>query len=702
MPDASLPTATAQVDMAKALETQKVLNSLLELSLLDLGLEEKLDRALQIILQTSWLPSLPKGGIFLAENEAARPSLRLAAQRNLGTEIEQRCHQVNFGECLCGKAAQTGLIQFATCLDDRHIIRTPTMQNHGHYNVPFVANGIVEGVLVLYLEAGHAPDPLEHQFLTVLGQTLAGVIHHSRARQREAESEARLRAIVHGAGHAIVAVDHDGKIETFNPAAERTFGWSSAEVLGRPLSILIPPHHIASHQQYFGPRSQRADTIQGKPRHVAAVRKGGAVFPAAITVTRTELPQGLLHIAFVRDDTVALQAERELVAAREAAQVASQAKSSFLAKMSHEIRTPMNGVVGMADLLQGTALSTTQQEYVDTIAKSGASLLRLINDILDISRIEAGHFDVHTEDFSPRQLVRDVAGMLRGHAHQKALKLKTELPKRLPDQVHGDQGRIRQVLVNLVGNGLKFTRSGSVTIGVRHRGSTASSLTYWVQDTGIGMDPATVDTLFEPFAQADGSMHSPYGGTGLGLAICRQVIEQLGGTISVQTAVGQGSRFEVNVPFSTATQSADASSSDVAAEVNLEARVLLAEDNAVNQLVATRMLEHLGFEVDLAVNGREAVNMAQCEDYDLVLMDCQMPQLDGLGATRELRKLGFELPIIALTAHAMKGDEARCHAAGMNEVLTKPVVLKDLAVALDRHLSTDSAARAETPKARRP
>ena len=702
MRDAPPPAATAQVDMAKALETQKVLNALLELSLVDLDLEEKLDRALQTILQTSWLPALPKGGIFLAEPAPGGPVLRLAAHRNLGAEIEQSCSMVGFGQCLCGTAAQTGLVQFATCLDDRHTTPTPSMQAHGHYNVPFVANGVVEGVLVLYLESGHTSDPLELQFLTVLGQTLAGVIHHSRARQREAGSEARLRAIVHGAGHAIVVVDRDGKIETFNPSAERTFGWSSAEVLGQPLSLLIPPHHVASHQRYFGPQSQRADTIQGMPRHVAAVRKGGAIFPAAITVTRTQLPHGPLHIAFVRDDTVALQAERELVAAREAAQVASQAKSSFLAKMSHEIRTPMNGVVGMADLLQGTALTASQRECVDTIAKSSAALLRLINDILDISRIEAGHFDVHAEDFSPTQLVEDVARMLKDQARRRGLQLRVEVQGQLPEQVHGDEGRVRQVLINLVGNGLKFTPSGSVTIGVRPRAPGASLLIFWVQDTGIGMQPDTVQTLFEPFAQADASMDSPYAGTGLGLAICRQVIEQLGGTISVKTEVDKGSLFEVQVPFGPPSDTAEPPSTSRTGQDSLQGRVLLAEDNAVNQLVATRMLQHLGFEVDLAINGREAVDKAQSAHYDLVLMDCQMPQLDGLGATRELRKLGFEFPIIALTAHAMKGDEARCHEAGMNEVLTKPVVLKELSRAMNRHLRAKAASNSQPPTVQRP
>ncbi len=673
--------------MEKALETQTVLNALLRLSQQPDDLIEKLNRSLSIILGTSWLPALPKGGIFLRDEEGAQPNLRLVANHNLGEGVAKSCSKVLFGQCLCGQAAKTGRLQFADCVDERHTTIPEGMVPHGHYSVPLLSNQHVEGVLVLYLESGHVRDPLEEEFLGAVGQTLASLIVNCRTQRDLAESEMRMRGIVQGAGHGIIVLNEEGRIETFNSAAEQIFEWSAPEMLGRPLDRLMPSTKAESHQEYFGDSSEATQDILGMPRHVIGRKKSGDTFPAAITVTKTQLPDQTVHIAFVQDDTAATKARQALIEAQESAQVASEAKSGFLARMSHEIRTPMNGVVGMADLLHRTALTEEQREYVETIQSSSSALLRLINDILDLSRIEAGHFAQEACDFAPGELVQEVIRLLQGQADRAGIQLQSSLPKDLPVQVHGDEGRLRQILVNLVSNGIKFTHRGRVTIRVMRRDPGGpEALTFEVVDTGIGIDSSTVKKIFNPFTQADESVGNPYGGTGLGLAISQQLVSHLGGKISVDSVPGVGSTFTFWLPLPVVQAHAVRQSHAQTQSLELKGRVLLAEDNGVNQLVATRMLEHLGFEVDLACNGREAVELALVNTYDLILMDCQMPRLDGYEATRELRKHNFSAPILALTAHAMKGNETRCFEAGMNAVLTKPVVLRDLAQALDRYL----------------
>lgn len=678
---------TGQVAMEKALETQTVLNALLRLSQQPDALIDKLNRALSIILGTSWLPALPKGGIFLRDGSDSEPGLRLVVNHNLGPGVAGSCSSVEFGQCLCGSAAASGKVQFASSVDERHTTHPEGMVPHGHYSVPLLANERTEGVLVLYLEHGHERDPLEEHFLEAVGQTLAGLIVNARTQEDLADKEMRMRAIVQGAGHGIIVLNEQGRIETFNPAAEQIFEWSSEEMIGQPLDRLMPKADAETHQTYFSPNSSPADDIQGMPRHVTARKKSGDLFPAAITVTRSQLADRWVHVAFIQDDSAAISARRALIEAQESAQVASEAKSGFLARMSHEIRTPMNGVVGMADLLYRTPLSDEQQEYVETIQHSSAALLRLINDILDLSRIEAGHFAQEACDFDPCELVKEVLRLLRGQADRSGIELQSSLPKDLPVQVHGDEGRIRQILVNLVSNAIKFTHRGQVTVRVMRKDpGTREALAFEVVDTGIGIDSSTVQKIFKPFTQADESVGSPYGGTGLGLTISQQLVAHLGGEISVDSVPGVGSTFTFWLPLTVVQAHAVRQSHTQTQNIELKGRVLLAEDNGVNQLVATRMLEHLGFDVDLAVNGREAVELALVNAYDLILMDCQMPRLDGYEATRELRKHNFEAPILALTAHAMKGNETRCFEAGMNAVLTKPVVLRDLAQALDRYL----------------
>jgi signal transduction histidine kinase/ActR/RegA family two-component response regulator len=402
-------------------------------------------------------------------------------------------------------------------------------------------------------------------------------------------------------------------------------------------------------------------------------------------VERRTLDGGTVSV--MRDIT---KAERELARAKAAAEASNEAKSQFLAAMSHEIRTPLNGVLGMNSLLMQTQLSEQQIGYVRTIRSSGNALLALINDILDLSRVEAGRLELVLAEFDPRRLVDEVAASVATRAHEKGLAFKVRYQSGLPGVLIGDEGRMRQVLFNLIGNAVKFTEKGSVTVQVDFRdlGPERVLFEVAVADTGIGIDQAALPSLFERFRQADSGISRRYGGSGLGLAICRGLLDLMGGRIAVETEVGTGSTFRIAVELQRGQ-----SSQIIGAESRFEPdrsmegglRILVAEDNEINQLVICAMLAQLGHSSDLAKDGHEVLAKVQAAAYDLVLMDIQMPNLDGLAAARAIRALDgptSQIPIIALTANTMVEDRQTYLEAGMDDHVAKPIDVKRLARAI--------------------
>ncbi len=505
------------------------------------------------------------------------------------------------------------------------------------------------------------------------------------------ESSELITLLLESAPEAIYGVDLAGDCTFCNAGCLRLTGYDSAsELLGKNMHTLIhyakpdgTPYPVEECSIYAGFTEEQS--AHGDDE--VLWRKDGTGFPV-------EFWSRLLHrnghvigmvVTFV-DVTVRKQAEEAMRNAKEAAEAGSRAKSEFLANMSHEIRTPLNGVIGMTELALGTDLTAEQRDYLNTVKLSSDALLSVINDILDFSKIEAGKSDLEVSDFDFRACLGAILKTFALRASEKALELSYEVEGDVPEMMQGDAHKLRQILVNLLGNAIKFTHAGQVVlrVNVDKVEDEKYMLHFTVSDTGVGLAADVQKLIFDPFTQADNSTTRNYGGTGLGLAISARLVRMMGGEIWVESEPGRGAQFHFTAQLAATPSVADSGNAKATEPASAPAvgltpslRVLLAEDNAVNRKVVTRLLEKRGHHVLVTTNGKEALAALQRDRFDLVLMDVQMPIMDGFEATRRIRLsergTAFHQRIIALTAHAMSGDRARCLEAGMDGYLTKPL-----------------------------
>jgi len=473
---------------------------------------------------------------------------------------------------------------------------------------------------------------------------------------------------------ALLVVDPRGRLVDVNLAARGILGLLDSFVQDLQVHEVLAgcPQLLALLER---PDGEMSSTVE------IQTKAGARMFDVRISELRERGDLVAGRLVVLRDVT-------DYLKANEAARAATVAKSQFLANMSHEIRTPMNGVLGHAQHLAQLPLDPEQRGVVDDILRSGEALLHVIGDILDLSKLEAGKLQMDPAPFEPRSLAQEVTKLLEPRARKAGIGLEAVVAGDVPAWLLGDAGRIRQVLVNLGGNAAKFTKKGSVTLRLRcdQICDGIAAMRFEVADTGIGIPAQALETIFDAFTQADASTTRRFGGTGLGLTISREIVNCMGGELGVESEEGRGSTFWFAVPLPVCERPALAVETllTVGSEQPAPARalrVLAAEDNAVNQRVLVRLLERLGCRVDLASDGREAVERVRSGSYDLLLMDCQMPVLDGFEATREIRALDGEaarIPIVAVTAHALPGDRERCLAQGMDDYVTKPLRVRDL------------------------
>ncbi|MEA2796011.1 MAG: hypothetical protein QOI87_3391 [Bradyrhizobium sp.] len=526
---------------------------------------------------------------------------------------------------------------------------------------------------------------------TIIGYLLIGTDNTARklveAEQQKLDQRLRdqqfyTRSLIESNIDALMTTDPSGIITDVNKQMEALTGCSRDELIGAPFKDCFtdPERAEAAIKLVLGVKKVTDYELTARARDG---KQTVVSYNATTFYDRSRTLQGVFAAA--RDVTERKRVEAELQQAKAAAEHASQAKSDFLASMSHEIRTPMNAIMGVADLLAKTDLSAAQEKYVQIFRRAGDHLLDLINDILDLSKIEASQLELEQRGFSLKEKLEKVTEMVAPRAKEKGLTLVCEIAPNVPDDVVGDSTRLRQVLLNLLGNAIKFTQSGQVSLRVapcpESSSSTAMRFTFTVADTGMGIPGDKLDQVFERFTQADSSTTRRFGGSGLGLTISKRLVELMGGRIWVESEVGQGTAFAFTVPLEIwAADNRPASVSiGTGPKLPLPAlRILLADDSPDNCTIMMAYLEHTPYRVEIAATGAIACEKFKEGNYDLVVMDWQMPIMDGLSATRAIRAWEQAndrppTPIVALTASASKGDKEKCLAAGCTAFLTKPI-----------------------------
>lgn len=521
----------------------------------------------------------------------------------------------------------------------------------------------------------------------VVGIAIIAAVAQRRDKRALREAVAFKEQLLATAATAIFTFDKQRRITSINEAFSAITGFTEEDVIGKRCAMLKADQCMkhCNTQGSAGPCpcefSEQRCVIRSKDER-------------CLTVVRNATPPRDVF-GHTTDGVESFVDVTALFEAKEAAEAATLAKSRFLANMSHEIRTPMSGIMGMAELALNTDLTQEQHEYLSNVWSSAQSLLRLINDILDVSRIEADMLNIECVDFHLRRLIEEAIALLSPFANQKGLEMRCNVAADVPDILGGDPERLRQVITNLVENAIKFTRQGEIFVRVELKSAKADEvcLVFSVKDTGIGIAQEKMDAIFESFSQADSSTTRKYGGTGLGLTISRALVDMMGGNIWVESELNKGSEFYFTAKFGPGKILERSPDNEPPVQADRDAEhkqksipkilsILLAEDNKVNQILACRMLEQRGHTVQVAENGKIALAELEKRSFDLILMDMQMPEMDGYEATAAIREQeknsGKHIPIIAMTASAMTGDRERCIEAGVDDYIAKPVRIAEL------------------------
>ncbi|MFZ4774390.1 MAG: PAS domain S-box protein [Terrimicrobiaceae bacterium] len=515
-----------------------------------------------------------------------------------------------------------------------------------------------------------------------------GIISDITERKKAEEELQNLRTAVEQSGTTIVITDPQGTIEYVNPIFEQSTGYSAAEALGRNPRVLKSGKQGADFYKNLWSTISSGKIWRGQFHNR---RKDGALYWESATISPVFNENGeIIHYIAVKEDISEVKSlEANLIEALRRAESANQAKSEFLAVMSHELRTPLNGVLGFADLLSHTPLDEEQKGYALTITNSGKHLLEVVNDILDFSSIEKGRLKLDISTVPTDELVETCCQAVRKAAADKGLEFRYEAAADMPVRITGDARRIRQLLFNLLGNAVKFTSKGSVVLRATVTETQGKAfLNFAIEDTGPGISPETLSCLFKPFTQADSSLRRPFEGTGLGLAISQRLVEAMGGMLTVDSTPGKGSTFTLKIPLEPEMSMIQSPAPPAAspATVSSGGLVLVVDDDRINTILARKFLENIGLRAEVAVNGQAALDAFAPGKYCAILMDMQMPVMNGLEATVKIREIEAatesHVPIIALTANVMPGDRERCMASGMDDFLTKPFSRDDLAAKL--------------------